>query len=397
MNSRISFKINKQEITAFLIISLTFFLPNAIASAIIFLFFAVYRFKIDKRMPGRMFYFYFIIYGIVVGLYNVVSNNYSSYSLIKQLYYCILPFFYWNVGMIFSKTSKSSFYSYLFKAIFIYSIIDLLQVITNMSNVSTLSLNEFRQQIGTGSILPAIGLYLIIFFSKEINISKRQRTLSSLLMVFSLLVHFSRTHLLEFAILILFSGVIKNLRKFWKIIIISLATVVVIYFIAPSFFNYFISKIQNTFTEMNYFDADWTWTNINHNWRGYENYCAIQQFSKANLFEKLFGGGFGTTLDVHGNAFLVSSEDTLLFLHNGYLTHLLIWGIIGLAMYILWEIRLYFREKEIKTLKYRNLYRGLAIIVMIDSITVRSAFFSSSIYIILFLLSAIKHNEKYCY
>ena len=288
MNSRISFKINKQEITAFLIISLTFFLPNAIASAIIFLFFAVYRFKIDKRMPGRMFYFYFIIYGIVVGLYNVVSNNYSSYSLIKQLYYCILPFFYWNVGMIFSKTSKSSFYSYLFKAIFIYSIIDLLQVITNMSNVSTLSLNEFRQQIGTGSILPAIGLYLIIFFSKEINISKRQRTLSSLLMVFSLLVHFSRTHLLEFAILILFSGVIKNLRKFWKIIIISLATVVVIYFIAPSFFNYFISKIQNTFTEMNYFDADWTWTNINHNWRGYENYCAIQQFSKANLLHYFF-------------------------------------------------------------------------------------------------------------
>ncbi len=103
----------------------------------------------------------------------------------------------------------------------------------------------------------------------------------------------------------------------------------------PAVFHDYIERLANSLAEISYLHAPWNHAAIVTNWRGYEVYCELQKFRQAGVIEKIFGGGFGAQLDVHGKAYLVTTEPTLPFLHNGYFTILMIWGICGCAAYFL--------------------------------------------------------------
>lgn len=237
--------------------------------------------------------------------------------------------------------------------------------------------------------MPIIGLYVIYFYKGDIELKKWSKAVLLLLFLTNIIIHFSRTNLIFLCILILFSGVKSNIKKIFNIVCYILILFFIVKIIFPETYDNFIDKIIYSFNELSYSNETWTPTDIVRNWRGYEMYCEIQQFEQANIMEKIFGNGFGKTLDVFGYAYLVSEENSLAFLHNGYYTQLMIGGVIGVLLYIIWLIQLYFTGRKITAYYERNFLRGLAITILFTSYFVNGPFYSSSQAVILFYFGII--------
>lgn len=146
----------------------------------------------------------------------------------------------------------------------------------------------------------------------------------------------------------------------------------------PAVFHSFMERLANSLTEISHAHAPWNHIAIVTNWRGYEVYCELQKFRQAGMIEQILGGGFGAQLDVKGKAYLVTTEPTLPFLHNGYFSILMIWGICGCAAYILMLMVLYLRNRGLAEGE-KQFWKALVMIIAVDTIFVHGLFFSTSV------------------
>lgn len=361
----------------------------------VFVYFLASRdFKLNYKMPGYAIYFFFLITALCIGLFYH-SNEF--YIIFKQLYYFIMVFLYWYIGRqeaITNKINISKFYtSIVFFSIF-YCIYDLFLIMQNIKYLGSLDLNSFRMQIGTGSLIPVLSLYLLVSVNTEISLSKQTKSVSLFLFLLSILAHFSRTSLLVLLVLFLFSGIKFWTFKWFKYVVFVLAGVLVSYFAFPVLFDSFLGKILNTFTELGFKTSSWDNVTITQNWRGYEVACALQQFRNGSLFQQVFGSGFGTTLDAQGYAYLVSSEDTLSFLHNGYYTQLLIWGVNGVVLLIVWFI-CFFRQSSKLTIKEKGFVRGMTVVIAIVTYFIMGPFFNNSLSLFYYFMGVMFTIGKY--
>ena len=298
---------------------------NLVLLYITFLYFLfLNNWKINYKFPGYKIYYYFLITGISIGAFNIVFNSFSLYSFIKHIYYFTIPLLYWIVGylLVFTKKlSRKQIINSIVLTAVLYSSYDLINVIISLSTSGyNLSAYGLRYVIGTGSYLSVIGLYMYIFYKKDITCEKLNSAFFLCLCLLSFIIHFSRTHILILLILILFSGLRINFKKIIKVFFGFFIVFFIVMILFPELTYSFMLKVNNSINELSYSNKVWNITNIVQNWRGYEMYCEIQQFNASNFFEKLFGAGFGASLDVHGYSYLVTNEPYLLFLHNGYFT-----------------------------------------------------------------------------
>ena len=207
------------------------------------------------------------------------------------------------------------------------------------------------------------------------------------------LIHFSRTMIITLGLLVLFSGLKINLKKILKLLIVLLIAIIGLIIICPDIVIAFWNKILRSLQELNYVDNTWNYTNIVLNWRAYEMYCETIKFMKAGIYEKIFGGGFGATLDVFGYASLVSNEEQLSFLHNGYFTQLMTNGIIGVTLFILWLGSLYRYSCKCKVRLNRYFLRGLTVICMICTYFIRGPLTGVPMAVLLFLFSLLGSSK----
>jgi O-Antigen ligase len=101
----------------------------------------------------------------------------------------------------------------------------------------------------------------------------------------------------------------------------------------------FVQKTANTSSELNVHGYE-TYQDINSNWRGFEASRAAKTYADFSDTEKLFGGGFGTTVDLGfamklglGNT-VDESYEFVPILHNGYMELLVKTGLLGLTLFI---------------------------------------------------------------
>ena len=353
-------------------------------------------FKLYLRLPGIHFYSYFLLTGAICGIINLGAEGHSIYSLLKHLYYFINPFLYAEIGYMLSKKNKAFDKSLndLTQAIMIVTIADLIWSITRLLNGGFTTLHQMRNLIGGGSIFPVIGLFALLLYKKDIAFSGTKYVVCAFICASDLLIHFSRTFLLELLILLLFSGIIKDIKKFTKFILMTLIAVLVASIIAPQLTCSFLEKIIGSIVEINGSTSSWNYVTINNNWRGYELYCEMQRFAESSLFEQLFGGGFGTTLDALGYAYLVSNESRLIFIHNGYGNILMVWGVAGIIAYIGWLGSLYYKAKLALDYRNRNFLRGLAIIIAVVTGFIMGPFFSEGVAMYMFIYSLFLRNPS---
>lgn len=296
---------------------------------------------IDKHI---FVYLIFIFWGILGGILFQINNSDGIYNLGKDIFYISNIVLFWISGkFIFSKCNNyNKLLSSVGLAAAIYSIVDLFKIILILiqNGISISSLQLYRTLIGTGNTLPIFGVYICLLISNQITFKKRTRNLINIVCVLDVLIHLSRTNIMILVILILSSGVIKKTHKALKIFIAIILVITIGWIIFPSTFQLFVNKLLSSFTEMSATNDSWDMYSIVNNWRGYEAHCEIVQFKSVGYFEKIFGSGLGTQLDAQGYAYLVTDAKELAFLHNGYYTILMKWGLLGIIFYVVFLIRM---------------------------------------------------------
>lgn len=351
--------------------------------------------KIMKKLfPGNIWYISLLVLGILMGICNYFWGDYSIKNIVKDIVYCSMPLLYWlageNIVGVKKNINKEDIYRVLFVIGTGFAVYDLCHsiLIILKNGIGDGSLYGLRALIGTGDSLAVITLFIGIYFLNEIKIKKWIKNISICILVADIFIHFSRTNLMLMAIFVVYLGIVKRPKKLVKYFGISVICIILISLIFPSMVGNFVNKILSSFTEVSFGTNSWDFVAINNNWRGYEAYCEIEQFKADSVIEKLFGGGFGTQLDVNGYAYLVSSEDMLPFLHNGYFTILMKWGIWGEGVYILMLIYLYYGSKLEKG-KERRCWKAIVIIIALETTIVHGLLFSSAVAILMFFLGII--------
>ena len=99
-------------------------------------------------------------------------------------------------------------------------------------------------------------------------------------------------------------------------------------------------------------------------------------------------------MDAQGYAYLVSSEDTLSFLHNGYYTQLLIWGVNGVVLLIVWFI-CFFRQSSKLTIKEKGFVRGMTVVIAIVTYFIMGPFFNNSLSLFYYFMGVMFTIGKY--
>ena len=368
---------------------------------------------IRTEMSGFYIYVFMLSCGFLMGMLHLKDTGYNFYAYIKHVYYVAFPFLMWYTGENITKKNKlfrGQVYRTIVMATAIFCIWDLANfagAIVNFSEFSNDSskIYQFRSQVGYGDYFAVIGLYMLLFFQKELMLSKPIIWTGCLIHGLSVLVHFSRTALLMVLIFGMVTGarmlqIQKEELKLGQLLGACLAACLMtgaVAIICPEITKDFLFKIKNTFIEMSPFHDDWTLYRVSNSWRGYEAYCAFVRFDNADLLEKLFGGGFGATLDVFGFAYLVTTEETLPFLHNGYFTQLMVFGVVGVIAMLAWFVSMWKAALTIRIVEDRVFVLGLVACIVCMTAVVGGPLFSPAVAQLLFLVatvSCIELNEN---
>lgn len=298
-----------------------------------------------RKLPGFRLLLLMVLLGTVGGVVSLFKQDCTAWQVERDLMRFLVVLLYYFLA---SEIQKKEENDKIFRTIFLY---------TGIYSVGSLliSIPRFIQLVSAGSLLNifsvmrldemtvTLGTFLAItgnpnrkryFFNKVFDNLLR----ISILMGFVL--SFSRTSLALLAVLMV-TQIQKSPKKVFKIVAIIATFSIVVYAVAPELFSNYIDKIGRSFMEVSSSKENWTLTEIVQNWRGYEVYCAKRNFlNDFNLWQQMFGKGFGGGVDVYGYSYLVTGESTLAKLHNGYYTMLIKEGIVGFSLQIAFLVSL---------------------------------------------------------
>lgn len=357
------------------------------------------KWTITKTFPEQTIYFILLFLGIGIGWYECAIGTNEWYTLFKQTYYFLMPFIYWHLGYMYQTKSLKRNKDCLFTVVvfsFFFALIDIISSLFTLIKLGGIaSVYLYRETIGLSGGISFFGFMILLFFYKEIDLQKRYKNIIMATTLISLLMHFSRSSIVQILIFVLFMLPFSNMRTKFKMLTIGVILFFTIAILFPNLFESFMTKLLRSFTEIDFRQSNWNEWTINNNWRGYEAYCAIKQFNNSNLFTQLLGNGFGFKLDPGGYASLVTDEDGLIFLHNGYFTNLMYWGIVGFLMYIVWCISGY---------RISNLYhskngcyfsKAMFVMFIVCTYFVNGPLFSLSLSPYFFVLGIVKCQDNH--
>ena len=306
--------------------------------------------KRDSFALKKMFLLNLIVFiGFISGLFHLWE--YDLYYFTRDIMYFIQASIFILMGTYLCKNILD--YKTLLKAIVITSILvtvyKLIELSLNPSLFFQLGLEtRYEYDLSNPTALLA---FTILFYARKYKIKLFENFVEWLIMfisLFSVIISFSRT----FYVLLLVIIIIPYINKYKFILKMYWATVFCALFIVFGglFLNVksdssqgstFQSKMSHSFDEIIVKDYE-TSFEIIQNWRGYEAYLGLSKFYEGNVFEILFGQGFGTV--VYTPNWIFGDDQTNLgvlpMFHNGFITILLKTGLVGLLFFFLFLFKL---------------------------------------------------------
>ncbi len=336
------------------------------------------RFRVSL-FPGFGIYIWFLLSGMAVGIYCVLFHSYAPRDVLKDMIYVLFPLVFWLLGKNIT-LRKETVWTCLFVSGVLVSFCDFVNGLFKVfqNDVSGLSLYQFRHIVGIGHPLTLVTLFIYMFMPQTVFFKKKKQVYVCIgILLVNLLFHFSRITLLNSGIFLLYLGVWKKPKNAFKYVFFVVIGLAGTYIVFPSVFESYMGRLLNSLTEISYIQDSWDHMSIVTNWRGYEVYCELEKFRNTTILEQIFGGGFGTQLNVKGKAYLVTTEATLPFLHNGYFSILMIWGVFGCMAYIFMISILY--QSGGLTGEMRRFWKALVIVVVADTFFIHGLFFGTSV------------------
>lgn len=363
-------------------------------------------------VPGFLIFFFFIFYGGMIALINI--SSYRLKDIVRDIYYVVNAISVLYLGFCISKDNKPlqyKFNSIIMAAIIIglYTIIDFIAIRNDLSGIG--EVNKLRREISSANIYCCtLTIYLFIFTKRNKNSLNNMINLSAFLIsLIAFIVSLSRTNLLILGILTLVNIFYSSPKKFVKNVFITgfaliISLIVFTYLLPNNIVSDYMDKILSSFTEINS-SNDWREPSvIQSNWRGYENYCAIQELKNGTLFDIFFGFGYGKKVyvDFYATSILGHLEDglptnSIPVLHNGYFTMLIKNGIVGLVVYISLFIKMLSNAKKkiyIEKRSFNSVFLFGLVLSMVVITYFLNGFFKDTYILSIIILLPVLFNYK---
>ena len=350
-----------------------------------------------RKMPGGFFLFCLIFQCLFVGslIYRPGARGY--WPFLRDIIITTNMALCWYVASIAIDTLKADS-AQVYRTVILFSfIISLRGILLRFAN-STADFSAFVESGSISGFIVAISLYLMMFRPTSIEnfyFGKWKDRGIELTIALAFLFSFSRTTLLIFGCLILF-GKFDSMSAWAKIVLMLAIGIMALSYFTPDVLDTFLDKIMRSVTEIS--DSNiWDDYNVVMNWRGYEVHRAELAYEKYTTLGKIFGKGFGATVDVAQYAHLVTSESSLPFLHNGYYTTLIKGGIVGIVLTVGYYFSAICYYIKIFAIKYEKRLAIGIIVAMAVSMAVIHGFFWGGAQIVVFVVLANisnNHTEK---
>lgn len=211
------------------------------------------------------------------------------------------------------------------------------QVLSNLSSA---------RSVGNSTPLFLPFVLILVMYDKYLFkiFRKKEKLIYIILISVTILLTFSRTVYLCFfaliSIFLLFSFNSKILVSSVRYILIyAFCFLLFIGIIPSSIRNELLIKLVNSLNEGSS-QSNWNvMANVNTDWRGFENYSALNQYHTSIFFNKLFGNGLDSGIYVGSYAILLGLSTVYIsYLHNSFFTVLIKMGSVGLIFYLLYFI-----------------------------------------------------------
>ena len=293
---------------------------------------------------------------ICLGLHGIYTN--SLFDVGRDLWYFSGPVIYISFGyLVFERLGS---WQRLVQPVVIvgaYACVAIIvDVVANRGKLlATGSVEDYRNLLAAHTFvvtLPTIMLVLMRHVGLPTTGLTRLtavRVTTYILSIVAVLSTFSRTHMLCLAAGLLCSVnprlTPRKIRNYTALLLIAAIFLAA----APSIFHNekvgevveaFFQKTENTSSEVNVHSYE-TFEDINHNWRGFESSRAAKTYAEFGDTDKLFGGGFGTLVDLgFAMKLLIELFEFIPILHNGYMELLVKTGLLGLSVFIVFCIQI---------------------------------------------------------
>jgi hypothetical protein len=299
---------------------------------------------------------------LCLGLHGIYSN--SLYDVGKDLWYFSGPVVYISFGyLLFERLG--SWQRLVQPLVIIGAYACLSTIVTVVQNrgelLASTSIEDYRGFVGGHTFVATLPTIVLVFMRyaglPTIGVTRLTavRATIYILSTIEVLATFSRTHMLCLA-----AGLVCTVnprftpRRFRNYTVVLLGGAVLLALASGVFHSdrvgalleLFFQKTANTSSEVNVHSYE-TFEDINQNWRGFEASRAAKTFAEFGDTEKLFGGGFGTNVDLGFAMKLLGSHgweylEFISILHNGYMELLVKTGLLGLSLFIVFLIQIAF-------------------------------------------------------
>ena len=322
------------------------------------LIYILFHENFTARIPFKEYsvLFAFLMWGIILGSFIIGEGDTSFRDYLRDIFYYTTPMIYIYIGAYYARKGiavNRILNSFIISSAII-SFVYLIRIYQQGAiYLLTSDIHGWRSLSGGGAIVIGVALAIMLsgLISEEDKLPKTLSiicfSISGLFFVLSL----SRTNLIIIIIMTIVLSVKrtsskKTIKRFALIVFTIIAVIGLSSVLLPAgFLRDYVEKIFNSLTEISVTN-NWNATTIQANWRGYENYCAIEQWRKSSLIEQMIGSGFGKRIYVGNYAYLFleqlysdgTAANSIAVLHNGYTTQLIKLGILGVAIYILFYI-----------------------------------------------------------
>ena len=385
-----SIKLNN-IILGFIFIILIQFSVIEIHFGVYFLIFVGFYTKISAKLFKNVLLLV-IVFGI--GLLSSFLQSKKLYDFTKDFIYFLTPILSLISGYFVAKRIKNVT-SFLKVVIYITTFFSVLHIFTILFNINfrTSSVSDIRKVGAISNIIEVFALVIIISSYKYdfLDVIENKFLKKIILSVISLsvILYFSRTMFVSLLILMLaIYGHLKITAKGLKYIIavILFFTILYTYLFSVNLdrgkpgLESFLYKMKiapsEIFTPIRKIDPN-NYAYLWDHWRAYEATKAIDQINTVPTF--LIGKGFGALIDLEVSVFLGDSKMRYIpSIHNGYVYVFFKTGIIGLLIYFLFLISLYFFTYSKATFNevilINNLIGGIAIHFIFTSLIIKGIY-----------------------
>ena len=332
------------------------------------------------RLPGGGAYVSFVTLGMLEGAIALVNKGTQTWPYCRDIIMVTQILIYWWMSVELAYSCQYDMTRFIRLLFLFFGGWCWYCILANLRGyLSSTSILDLDSEKANQWVL-SLGVYLSIFKPPSVGkyyFSKgADRALSAGIML-AFLLAFSRTAMIMLACLLLFSET-RHYGKMLKLVCMLMVAVGIAYELMPDLFFDFIRKILHSFWEINASRTSWTPADVVQNWRGFEVHEAQRYFSHASVWQKLFGEGFGKSLDVGGYAFLVTTEDSLPYLHNGYYTALMKLGAAGVILYFAFLAGFWAALGRGGEPYGKCLGRGVAACMFVSSIFVNGMYFGGA-------------------